>query len=148
MKPIRFFLLITVIITISVHGLSGQGHRISVYVPDLPEMNIILSHRLGMKFYTDDTLKTDNFGRGEFEGGTLMAQGMYQLVFPDKKFAEFFIDKNQVFSMYTRGMAPADSLIFTGSPENSRFQEWQRKYTANRNRSGQIQNRLKKGNLT
>ncbi|MFA6481493.1 MAG: thioredoxin-like domain-containing protein, partial [Bacteroidales bacterium] len=115
---------------------------------DLPEKNIILSHRLGMKFYTDDTLKTDNFGRCEFAGGALMAQGMYQLVFPDKKFAEFFIDKNQVFSMYTRVMAPSDSLIFTGSPENSRFQEWQRKYTANRNRSGQIQNRLKKGNLT
>jgi len=147
MKPIRFSFLITLIICFSSSGLAGQGFRISLFVPDLPNKEVILSHRMGLKFYTDDTIKTDINGSAVFEGINPMPEGMYQMVFPDKKFAEFFLDKNQIFSISTRAKAPADSLSFSGSPENSRFQEWQQKYAANRIRNSLIQNRLKNGNL-
>jgi thiol-disulfide isomerase/thioredoxin len=128
-------------------GLSGQGLRITVSIPDLPEKDVILSHRLGMKFYTDDTVRTDSRGKAVFESPASLPEGMYQLVLPDKKFAEFFLGKNQEFGIRTRASAPADSLTFTGSRENSRFIDWQRKYAANRNRTAWIQNRLKAGNV-
>lgn len=147
MKPLRFSFLILVIICFSSSGLVGQGFRITLNVPDLPEKNVILSHRLGLKFYTDDTVRTDYNGHAVFEGVNPMPEGMYQLVLPDKKFAEFFLDKNQIFSISTRAAAPADSLSFSGSPENSRFLEWQQKYANNRSHTSQIQNKLKNGNL-
>lgn len=147
MKLFQHPLLITVILIHSAICLNGQGFRITLSVPDFPEKNVILSHRIGMKFYTDDTLKTDVRGRAVFEQSSGMPAGMYQLVFSDKKFAEFFVDKNQVFGITTRASSPADSLRFTGSPENTRFLEWQRNYSINRNRITQVQNRLKKGNL-
>lgn len=148
MKSLRFSFLIMFIICFSSNGLVGQGFRITLNVPDLPDKNVILSHRLGLKFYTDDTVKTNVNGIAVFEGVNPMPEGMYQMVFPDKKFAEFFLDKNQIFTISTRAAAPADSLSFSGSPENSRFLEWQQKYANSRSHASQIQNRLKKGNLT
>lgn len=148
MNPIRLSFLITVLLCFCTGALTGQGYRITVQVPDLPDRDIILSHRLGLKFYTDDTVKTDGRGKAVFEGEKLMPEGMYQVVFPDKKYSEFFLDKDQVFSLSTRAAAPGEDLSFTGSPANSRFREWQQKTEANRTRMSKIQARLKSGNLT
>ena len=148
MKPNRFTFLIAVLIWFYSGVLVGQGYRISLLVPDLPDKNIILSHRFGLKFYTDDTVKSDSKGLAVFEGTNRLPEGMYQVVFPEKKFAEFFLDQNQIFSLKTWGSAPLDSLTFTGSSENSRFLEWQRKIATIRNRTGLIQNQLKKVSLS
>jgi thiol-disulfide isomerase/thioredoxin len=143
----RLSITITFILGFWSSAFSGQGYRIQVSVPDLPEQPVILSHRFGMKFYTDDTVRTDKSGSAVFEGKTTLPRGMYQLVFPDKKFAEFFLDKDQVFSLSTKAANPEATLRFRGSDENTKFVEWQQEYTANRSRSSRIQERLKKGNL-
>lgn len=148
MKRIQFALLTTVILCFSSVGLAGQGYRITLHINDLPEKDVILSHRLGLKFYTDDTVKTDTEGKAVFEADTVMPEGMYQIVFPDKKYSEFFLCKNQIFGISTRASAPSDSLSFSGSAENSQFHIWQQNYASNRSRSALIQNRIKKGNLT
>ncbi len=148
MKAIRYSFIFISIISFCTSGLLGQGHRLSVSVPDLPGKDVILSHRLGMKFYTDDTVKTDEKGFAVFEGAGQLPGGMYQLVFPEKKFVEFFVDKNQSFTISTRISALTDSLHFTGSTENTRFLEWQQKYAINRIRVTFIQTRLKQGNLS
>jgi thiol-disulfide isomerase/thioredoxin len=129
-------------------NLQGQGYRISVHVPDLPSTDLILAHRIGLKFYTDDTLKTQGDGRLVFKGDSLLPQGMYQLVFPDKKYVEFFLGPIQFFEIRTLGSALTDSLSFTGSPENSHFIDWQRKYSAIRNRTAYLQEKIRKGNLS
>lgn len=148
MKSIRYSFLSILIICFLTGGLAGQGFHITLSVPDLPDKEVILSHRLGLKFYTDDTVKTDAKGYAVFEAADRMPEGMYQLVFPDKKFAEFFLDKNQIFSISTWSASPSDSLSFSGSPENSRFLDWQHKYSISRNRTALVQARLKKGNLS
>ncbi len=148
MKAIRFSFLFIGIMSFFSISLFSQGYRISLSVPDLPAKDVILAHRLGLKFYTDDTVKTDEKGKAVFEASKPLPGGMYQLVFPDKKFVEFFVDTNQVFSVFTKLGAPTDSLVFTGSTENTRFLDWQRKLTKNRSRISQIQARIKQGNLS
>jgi thiol-disulfide isomerase/thioredoxin len=148
MKRRVYIVLTACLLLPAIQILSAQGFRLSVTLPDLPGQEIILSHRLGMKFYTDDTVKTDALGRALFLKDELMPRGMYQLVFPDKKFVEFFIDVKQKFELYTRIPAASDSIRFKGSPENSKFAKWQQEFSRNRDRSGQVQARLKKGNLS
>lgn len=148
MGSIRHFVSAAAIFTCFSTVLPGQGYNISVKVPDAANKEIILSHRFGLKFYTDDTVKTDETGKAVFQGFNPLPEGMYQIVLPDKKFGEFFLGKNQVFSVSTRASAPTDSLSFEGSPENSLFLAWQQNFASARNRMGGIQNHLKKGNLT
>lgn len=128
--------------------LPGQGLRLTVRVPDHPNADIILAHRLGHKFFTDDTVKTTPEGEAVFEKAEPMPEGMYQIVFPDKKFSEFFLEAGQVFTLQTKAAAPSENLVFTGSPVNARFLEWQTQITANRNRTSQIQTLLKKPDLS
>jgi thiol-disulfide isomerase/thioredoxin len=128
--------------------LSGQGFRIGVTIPELAGKEVILSHRVGLKFFTDDTVKLQQDGHSTFIGDTLLPQGMYQIVFPDKKYVEFFIGPVQFFDLKTRLSSPNDSLVFTGSPENTRFAKWQNEYSKIRLRTSYIQDRLKKGGLT
>jgi len=144
---IRFSILFIAAISISTGPLCAQGHKISIHIPDLTNADVILAHRLGLKFYTDDTVKTDNLGKAVFSGSEPMLQGMYQLVFPEKKYVEFFVDKNQTFGIYTLAAAPAQRLSFSNSPENSLFLDWQVKYANSRNRISQIQKRMKSGNV-
>jgi len=148
MRKYSCWLFITVAVQFWSAVLIGQECRINVSVPDLPNQKVILAHRFGLKFYTDDTVTTDNFGNALIRKGFRMADGMYQLVFPDKKYAEFFLDKNQVFSMGTRISDPTENLTFTGSPENARFLQWQKEYTLHRKQADAIQSRFKKGNLS
>jgi thiol-disulfide isomerase/thioredoxin len=147
MKLIRYNLVAALLLCVSNFGLFGQGLKLTVTIPDLPDSELILSHRMGLKFYTDDTVKTDNNGKAVFESSAHVTGGMYQIVLPNKKFIEFFLDKNQVFGIISRASTPAESLVFTGSPENERFHEWQNNFSANKNRSSLIQAKIKKGNL-
>jgi peroxiredoxin len=148
MNPIRISLLSLLMLVLLSGGLAGQGYRISVSVPDLPDKDIILAHRMGLKFFTDDTVRTDDRGLAVFEGTESLPEGMYQVVFPDKKYSEFFLDREQVFGLSTRASAPSDSLTFTGSPVNARFLEWQQATAANRNRTSRIQATLKTKKLS
>jgi len=139
--------IITLLLGASCLTLSGQGFRIGVTIPELAGKDVILSHRIGLKFFTDDTIKLQQDGHSTFLGDTLLPQGMYQLVFPDKKYVEFFIGPVQFFDIRTRLNSPNDSLIFTGSTENSRFAKWQNDYSKIRLRTAYLQDRLKKGGL-
>ncbi|MDD4646333.1 MAG: hypothetical protein PHY99_10145, partial [Bacteroidales bacterium] len=148
MKSLRFSLMITLSLCFWSVSVIGQEFRIAVDIPDLPDTTVILSHRYGLKIFADDTVRTDGKGHASFESKDKKPLGMYQIVLPGKKYAEFFVDKKQVFSIRTKASAPTDSLSFSDSPENSRFLKWQQDYTKLWNRSVQIQNRVKKGNLS
>lgn len=123
----------------------GQGHRISVCINNLPDSPVILSHRLGMKFFTDDTVKTDQKGCAVFEAGTPLPQGMYQLVLPDKKYVEFFISENQFFSFKTSSKNPSEDVVFGNSRENTVFTVWQHGMNRNRKEISTLQGKLKEG---
>ncbi len=148
MGNIRRTILITLFVGISCLSLFSQGYRITVTLPDLPGKEIILSHRIGLKFFTDDTVRLQQDGHAIFSGDTLLPEGMYQIVLPDKKYIEFFLGQIQFFDLRTRTYALNDSLVFTGSEENNHFIRWQNEYTKIRNRSAAIQEKLKKGGLT
>jgi peroxiredoxin len=147
MSKLRIF-LITSLFSASCLTLTAQGFRIGVSVPELAGKEVILSHRVGLKFFTDDTVKLQQDGHATFSGDTLLPQGMYQLVLPDKKYVEFFLGPVQFFDIHTRLSSLNDSLKFTGSAENSRFAKWQNEYSKIRLRTSYIQDRLKKGGLS
>ena len=102
----------------------GQGYRIGVCIADQPHTEIILSHRYGDRFFVDDTAKTQFDGCAVFTDTFLLDQGMYQVVFPDKKYIEFFIGEGQNFGLSTLHKSLIDSLRFTNSPENEAFRHW------------------------
>ncbi len=148
MGHLKKSILITLLAGISCFSSFSQGHRITVFLPDLPGKDIILSHRIGLKFFTDDTVRLQQDGHAIFSGDTLLPEGMYQIVLPDKKYIEFFLGPVQFFDLRTRTGALNDSLVFIGSKENSLFISWQNEYAKIRNRTGAIQEKLKKGGLT
>jgi thiol-disulfide isomerase/thioredoxin len=134
------------LVLLFLHGpLTGQGHRITVCVKGLPDSVVILSHRFGMKFFTDDTVRTDHKGCAVIQGEVPLAQGMYQVVLPDKKYVEFFIPENQVFSIKTTAFNPSEDVSFTNSRGNTVFTAWQHGMNRNRKEISALQGKLKQG---
>jgi len=148
MASLRRFSIVTVVGLLSFFSLPGQGYRITVRVLDLPSADLILAHRFGMKFYTDDTVRTQGDGSALFSSGTLMPQGMYQIVFPDKKYIEFFLGDQQVFEISTEASGSRDKILFNGSPENASFNRWQTRLSSIRSQSSLLQEKIRKGNLS
>jgi len=106
-------------------SLTAQSCRINICVRDLPDSEIIISHRFGNRFFVDDTVKLGSDGCGTLSNNTLLDEGMYQLVLPGKKYVDFFIGDKQQFSLSTWNNALIDSLKFENSAENNFFYHWQ-----------------------
>jgi len=106
----------------------GQNHfLIDVDVVGLQDTQLILSHRYGDRFYSDDTIRVDENGHGQFRGDSLLPQGMYQMVLPDKTFVDFFVDNQQEFSLqFTNGNRFGD-IRSKDHELNQLFFDWRRK---------------------
>ncbi len=78
-----------------------QGYSIDVEILGASGNEVLLAHRYGDKFFTDDTIHMDDDGRGRFSGTTALQHGMYQVVLPDKTFFDFFIEDHQHFGLKT-----------------------------------------------
>lgn len=109
------------------------GHEIQVQIQGISDTSLILAHRFGDKFYTDDTIRLDQNGRGVFAGPKELDPGMYQLVLPDKSFFDFFIDQNQNFSIQSKAGQLLEHSKAIGESMNQLFFEWQRAHLNLRN---------------
>lgn len=105
---------------------AGQGHQIRVEIAGIGDTSLILAHRYGHRFYTDDTIRLDASGSGVFESEQPLAHGMYQLVFPDKSFTEFFVDEDQEFTIQTRYPDFIQHNRAIGHGGNQLFYDWYR----------------------
>lgn len=127
---IRFFAatLLSVILS-GFSQVSGQtGHSISVTVRNAPEIQVRLAYHVGNQQYVKDSILTDKSGQCRFTGSEKLAPGVYMIVLPGNTFFEFLLGDDQHFDIACDIKDPAGTLAFSGSDENSRFMEYQKRW--------------------
>lgn len=113
----------------SVSLLRGQpGHAISVTVTGDREIKVRLAYHVGNQQYVKDSLTTDKSGKGRFSGADRLAPGVYMIVLPGNTFFEFLLGTDQHFDIVCDISDPASTLSFSGSEENRRFLEYQKRW--------------------
>ncbi len=105
---------------------SNSSYKIDVEIVGISDTTLILAHRFGDKFYSDDTLHLDSFGKGAFTGDFLLPEGMYQIVLPDKTFLDFFLDGDQEFKIKTAVPDLVSHNEAIGHHDNQVFFNWHR----------------------
>ncbi len=73
---------------------------------------------------------------------------MYQLVFPNNQFIEFFLTDNQEFSIKLPKGASIEQVKFLNSEENSQFFEWQMRMGQYQSEMGALQRSMRQSNLS
>jgi len=106
------------------------NHEISVTVTGLRDSSVYLAYHFGDKQYITDTAKLDNRGYGVFSGPETLPQGIYMIVLPGKQYFELLASNDQIFSVTCNYSDYYNTLRFGGSEENTRFVEYQKKWTS------------------
>ncbi len=88
---------------------------------------MILSYRYGKKFFSLDTTRTNSEGLAIFENSSDIERGMYQIILPDKKFVDFFVDESSFLSISSDKQNLIENLKSEDNKGNQLFFDWQRK---------------------
>lgn len=127
----------------------GQpGYSILVTVKDAPQVKLRMAYHVGGQQYLRDSLITDQNGSCRFSGAERLDPGVYMIVLPQNVFFEFLVGKDQYFDISCDLKDPVESLAFTGSEENSRFLEYQRKWKALQEEAAKINNAISEAGKT
>ncbi|MCD6346528.1 MAG: DUF4369 domain-containing protein, partial [Bacteroidales bacterium] len=105
---------------------TGNGYQIRVELPGINDTTLILAHRYGNKFFTDDTIRTDHHGTSVFKGSQPLPWGMYQIVLPDRSFFDFFIDSDQQMTLRSKPGDFVSNNIALGHKLNQLLFDWHR----------------------
>ncbi len=128
----KFIRLKTLIVFLLAAGLftpnifSQQGYRIELSVPGFPNRDIILGYHLNKQIYVKDTVRTNQQGKAIFSGKEPLPGGIYLFYFPNQKFFDLLIDKEQHFSLETDTADFYKTLKIKGAKEPQVFLELQR----------------------
>lgn len=125
----------------------SQNTNIEFKIKGLDNKNIIIAHYFGENTLINDTVKLDDSGKGSFQVDTLLPQGLYLCIYPDKSYFEFILDNDQKFSIETitgeNAQVYIENMKIKGSDINSLFIDYQ-KFMIDRNiRSNEIRKQLK-----
>jgi thiol-disulfide isomerase/thioredoxin len=105
-----------------------NGYEISISIPDLADSTIYLAYHFGDKQYLKDTIKLNNKGSGIFSGKEELPQGIYMIVLPGKQYFETLVSTDQKFSVSCSFPDYFNTLKFSGSDENFRFLNYQKRW--------------------
>lgn len=115
-------------ITVIVHLAKAQtGYNIDITLKPYKNSYIYLGYHYGkMKALADSVLLDEN-SKGVFKGNQPLAGGIYFVVSPRKEILfELLIDKQQKFTITADSAGLPNSVVFTGSPDNTAFQHYTR----------------------
>lgn len=137
--PLSFILILNAAIS--------QKTNIDFKINGLSNKSIIIAHYFGENTLINDTVNLDVLGKGTFKSDTLLPQGLYLCIYPDKSYFEFILDQDQKFSIETKTGENAqvyiENMKIKGSDINSLFIDYQ-KFMIERNiRSNDIRKQLK-----
>lgn len=131
------------LITITSMGQVKTGYNIGISVPDIRDSSVYLAYHFGNKQYIKDTITLDNKGSGVFSGKELLPQGIYLVVLPGKKYFEVLISENQKFSISCNYKDYFNSLKFSNSPENTKFVDYEKKWSLMQEKASNLGKRIK-----
>jgi thiol-disulfide isomerase/thioredoxin len=108
--------------------LSAQGYEIKVQIPAYKDSSVILGHYFTKPgaFYADDTVKLDKAGTGVFKRKKALPKGIYIVLLPSKKFFDFIVGSDQVFTLSVDTADLASGIKATGSEDNTLFYEYRK----------------------
>src|SRR5688572_30197860 len=101
------------------------GYNINITLKPYKNSYIYLGYHYGkMKALADSVLLDEN-SSGAFKGKQPLAGGIYFVVSPRKEILfELLIDKQQNFSIKADSVGLPNSVEFTGSADNTAFQDY------------------------
>jgi thiol-disulfide isomerase/thioredoxin len=129
--------------TITSMGQVKTGFNIGISVPDIRDSSVYLAYHFGNKQYIRDTITLDNKGNGVFSGKESLPQGIYLVVLPGKKYFEVLISENQKFTLSCNYKDYFNSLKFSNSPENTKFVDYEKKWSLMQEKASNLGKRIK-----
>ncbi len=150
---IKFLRLIACFIGIGVCfiNLNAQGLEIKIKISALKDSSVVMGHHFASAstLYPDDTIVLDKKGLGVFKSKKPLPGGMYVIFLPtSKKYFDFFLGDNQVFSIEADTTNFLKTAKFTGSLENKLFYEYQNMITSKREIADKLLELKKKSTST
>lgn len=140
MRKLIFFIFLLISGLISAQ--QKNGYNIDITIRGLQDSSVYLAYHLGDKQYINDTLNLDKKGHGILQGKELLPQGIYMIVLPGRKYFEFLMGTDQIFSVTCDYNDYFNTLKFSGSDENSAFVDYQKKWIALQQKAGAITKRI------
>ncbi|MFO7669445.1 MAG: thioredoxin-like domain-containing protein [Bacteroidales bacterium] len=122
--------------------LYGQGYRIEVEMKGLSGDTLILGEYFTSRMVPKDTLILQKNGTGIFENNTAFRGGLYLIYISPEKYFDFLLGDDQNFSIKADTANLAGSIKFSGSEDNSLFQEYKNFLQQKREELDQAQNQL------
>ncbi len=111
----------------------SQGYAIHLVLKPFAHSTVYLGYHYGKIKAVADSVLLDENAAGDFKGKDKLPEGVYFIVSPKKVILfELLIGRQQQFSVSADTARIPESINFSGSPENSAFQE----YTAFMNTRG------------
>src|SRR5580692_861910 len=111
----------------------SQGYEIHLTLKPFTNSKVYLGYHYGKVKAVADSVILDGNSMGIFKGKNKLSGGIYFIVSPKKEILfELLLDKQQQFSIFADSARLPASIVFTGSTENTAFQE----YTAFMNSHG------------
>ncbi len=104
----------------------AEGYKIKVKIRGLQDTLCHLANHYGDKQYITDSARVDHNGVCTFEGDEKLPGGIYLVVVPSRNYFEIVVDKEQKFSVETDLDSLTQHAVFTGSPDNKLFNDYQR----------------------
>jgi len=138
-----FLPAIFLILTMPLLSQQRQGYELPLSFNGLRDSTLYLAYHFGEKQYLKDTIRLDHNGHGVISGKEILPQGIYMVVLPGRKYFEILMPDHQNFSIACSWPDYFKTLKFTGSPENSAFIDYQRKWMAMQEYSSQLVSRLR-----
>jgi thiol-disulfide isomerase/thioredoxin len=118
-------LIFTVAVTALTKLYGQSGYQIDLELKPYKNAQIYLGYYYGEIRALADSTMLDGQSRGRFKGTKALPGGIYFVVSPGKQIVlEMLIDKDQHFTVTADSAKLPASVRFTGSEENSRFQEY------------------------
>ena len=75
-------------VSVCSYGQLKSGYEIDITIHGLQDSTIFLAYHLGDKQYIKDTIKLDKSGTAIIRGNESLAQGIYMIVLPGRKYFE------------------------------------------------------------
>lgn len=106
------------------------GFKITLTIPQYKTGIAFLTYYSGKNFNIQDSAAVNAQGVAVFEGKNKLPGGIYSIFLPGKaKYADLFIDKEQVLTVKMDSTDLVGKMVVTGSKEDALFREYQ-KYVA------------------
>jgi thiol-disulfide isomerase/thioredoxin len=117
------FKFFTLFLYISI-SLNGQGYRIEVTMDGLSGDTLILGEYFTNRMIPKDTILLDRKGYGVFQGEESFQGGLYLIYYSPGHYFDLLLGDDQVLSIKADTSDLNRSLVFSGSEDNTLFQDY------------------------